>query len=84
MIQVNERQLQPLLMLHNGHNSTVRSFEWDIQQQRIITAGEDSRICIWGANKTFKDQRLEPLKVEILCDAVDIVDAQPKEIPSSS
>jgi len=56
IVHVNDNQLNPLGILPNGHTSTVRSFEWNLNEQRIITAGEDSRICVWSANKKFKEE----------------------------
>jgi len=70
IIHVQDNQLRPFGLLPHGHTSTVRSFEWNTRENRMVTAGEDSRICMWGANKSFKDevkQRSEPLKVLAFC-----------------
>lgn len=36
--------------LTNGHNEIVRGFEWDLDKQKMITVGEDSKIILWTSN----------------------------------
>ncbi|XP_011216171.1 WD repeat-containing protein 89 isoform X1 [Ailuropoda melanoleuca] len=42
--------------LHGGHAATVRSFSWNVQDDSLLTGGEDAQLLLWkpGAiEKTF-------------------------------
>jgi len=40
--------LHPRFYLPFGHNTVVRAFDWG--PNSMVTAGEDSKICLWSAN----------------------------------
>ncbi|XP_039098083.1 WD repeat-containing protein 89 isoform X1 [Hyaena hyaena] len=42
--------------LHGGHAATVRSFCWNMQDDSLLTGGEDAQLLLWkpgAADKTF-------------------------------
>ena len=45
LAEVTPRVVKPRLRLEGGHSAVVRCALW--QNQRLITAGEDARICVW-------------------------------------
>lgn len=50
--------LTPVSSLKGGHTATVRSFCWDVQDDTLLTGGEDARLVLWksGAGEnTLKD-----------------------------
>ena len=45
LAEVTPRVVKPLHRLEGGHCAVVRCALW--QKQRLVTAGEDARICAW-------------------------------------
>ncbi|XP_062902300.1 WD repeat-containing protein 89 isoform X1 [Mobula hypostoma] len=36
--------------LHDGHSATVRAFYWDVEDNSLLTCGEDSQLVLWKPN----------------------------------
>ncbi|XP_004837477.1 WD repeat-containing protein 89 [Heterocephalus glaber] len=50
--------LTPMTTLKRGHAATVRSFCWDVQDDSLLTGGEDARLVLWKSGaieNTLKD-----------------------------
>jgi len=45
---LNNNEIRPVTALMGGHMATVRSLEWDLERQVIVTTGEDARMCVWN------------------------------------
>nr|XP_033806808.1 WD repeat-containing protein 89-like isoform X3 [Geotrypetes seraphini]XP_033806809.1 WD repeat-containing protein 89-like isoform X3 [Geotrypetes seraphini]XP_033806810.1 WD repeat-containing protein 89-like isoform X3 [Geotrypetes seraphini]XP_033806811.1 WD repeat-containing protein 89-like isoform X3 [Geotrypetes seraphini]XP_033806812.1 WD repeat-containing protein 89-like isoform X3 [Geotrypetes seraphini] len=39
--------LSHLSMLHGGHAATVRSFYWNLEDEHLLTGGEDAQLLLW-------------------------------------
>uniref|UniRef100_A0A7S2TSV5 WD40 repeat-like protein n=1 Tax=Lotharella oceanica TaxID=641309 RepID=A0A7S2TSV5_9EUKA len=54
---VSKNNMQPMVALYNhaAHTDVIRDFLWLDDIEAIITAGEDSKICIWGPEKPKED-----------------------------
>ena len=48
-MQVTDGGVVPSYRFAGGHSAVVRSFWWNAAAGAVVTGGEDSRICVWGA-----------------------------------
>lgn len=48
-MQVTDGGVVPRYRFAGGHSAVVRSFWWHAATGAVVTGGEDSRICVWGA-----------------------------------
>lgn len=48
VISVEAEGLRPKLLCSGGHKEIIRSVVSDLQSRWMITAGEDSRFCLWA------------------------------------
>ncbi|XP_006864632.1 PREDICTED: WD repeat-containing protein 89 [Chrysochloris asiatica] len=46
--------LSYVMSLQGGHDATVRSFCWDMQDESLLTGGEDAQLLLWKPGATEK------------------------------
>jgi len=47
ILEVSKDGLTPVARLSGGHNRVVRFVDWNDQDKRVITGGEDTKLCLW-------------------------------------
>jgi len=61
---LSKKNLQPVMGLYDtmGHSDVIRDFLWIDDLKVIITAGEDSKICAWGAESKENKSNIQQVK----------------------
>ncbi|PVV02785.1 hypothetical protein BB560_002753 [Smittium megazygosporum] len=49
LFKANTDRLDKVLTLSGGHSDIVRSVQWDFQNYKAVSGGEDGKICLWSA-----------------------------------
>ena len=56
IFRIDANEITPITHLKGGHRGCIRDFCWVEEGERLITGGEDARLCEWdltGNNSTF-------------------------------
>lgn len=56
-------QVRHIRTLRGGHSSTVRSFHWDLDDDCLLTGGEDGQLLIWRPDSESGQAKSKPMKM---------------------
>ncbi|KAM4690615.1 WD repeat-containing protein 89 [Rhinophrynus dorsalis] len=64
LLKCGTGKLKHISTLHGGHSATVRSFYWNLEDQSMLTGGEDAQLLLWKPEvKDMSPKKRESMKM---------------------
>ncbi|KAM8921282.1 WD repeat-containing protein 89 [Pelodytes ibericus] len=63
LLNCNSDKVTHLKTLHGGHSATIRSFYWNVEDDSLLTGGEDAQLLLWKSKAKEAQVKKSPMKM---------------------
>jgi len=63
IFEIKNGNIEPYAILSEGHKSQIRCMNWEYSTNKIITGGEDSKLCLWNFSNSMETDNRSNLKI---------------------